>query len=467
MKLKWLACATTIVWGLLLVAHPAGAQEGRYQPPQCQLNTGHFLVKNSQVYLKGASEEKDSTKARKLLENARQNLVQALESDQAENPAAWYFLGRYYVMSDDAAGADSAFERVLPLAPDCERDITFYRMVMWAPRINEAITSLNAGNVEEAKRGFRDANTIYDVDNIGYYYLGVIYGQENELDSARQYFKKVAEVGAKDSTREKNLEVSVFNVGLLYGAVDQWDSARVWYEQYHEMRPDDPQGFTGLATTYTQLGDTARAAVLYDSVFAYADSLTQLELFQAGQTLFHSRHVALAARAFELGLEKNSYHRDGLYNLTNSYLAIAQDTTNTADGRLEAARGMERAARRLVAVEPMGHEALRLLAASFQLRRQNDSTLAILQRMENQPVAIEIYQAERLDGQMSLRGTISNMKNAVTKIPAITFEFLDEGGNVVDSQALSLAQLQPHASEDFEVTGVAQDIVAWRYTTGT
>lgn len=467
MNMRTFVRTAAAVFGLTMIVGNAHGQAEGYQPPQCDLDLGHFLVKNTVVYITSASQEADPAKRANLLRNAQQNLDSALAGDQTENPAVWYFLGRYYVLKDDVVGVDSAFAHTMRLAPECQDDVKYYRMVMWAPKMNEAIDSLNAGNMEATKRLLRTANTIFDEDNVGYYYLGVIYGQDNELDSALHYFRKVAEVGAIDSTRERNVEVSTYNVGLLYAAQEQWDSAVVWYQKYRGIVPDDPQGLVGLATAYTQLGNTDQAAVMYDSVFNKADSLSMGELFQAGQNLFAARRLNLAAKAFELGLEKNRLHRDGLYNLVNSYLAMAQDTSATPDERREAARGMERAARRLVSVEPRGQEAMRLLAASFQIRRMDDSTLAVLQRVEAMAFGIEVYQAEIGDSSITVRGTISNQRNATTKLPPITFEFLDRQGNVLTTAKVDLAQLGAHASEDFEVTGSAADISAWRYAVGS
>ncbi len=453
--------------GLALTASAAHAQVGEYYPPQCEMDQSHFLIKNSVVYLKGATEEKDVEKAAKMRADAHQNLLQAVQTDQADNPAAWYFLGRYYVLADDAAGADTAFDRVERLLPECEQDIVYYRTVLWAPRINAAIDSLNGGNLDAAKDLLHKANQIYDLDNLGYYYLAVIHGQNNVLDSARHYFMKAAMTGAIDSTRERNVEVSTYNAALLYAAEEQWDSARVWYEKYRELRPNDPQGIAGLATAHAELGNADRAASLYDSVFAMADSLSLNELFGAGQRLFNADQMELAVRAFELGLEKNPYHRDGLFNLTNSYLGLAQDTTADDMSRYQGALGMENAARRLIAIEPFGHEAYRLLAASFRYRSVDDSTLAVLQRLEDLPFAIEVYIAEYVPDGMRIRGTISNMRDRTSPVPTITFEFLDAQGNVLTTDSLSVTQLERHGSQEFDIMGSAEEIAAWRYTVGS
>jgi tetratricopeptide (TPR) repeat protein len=444
----------------------AQEQAAQYIPPQCELNTEHFLVKNATVYLKNAAEERDTSKVSRLLADARRNLEQAVGTDQADNPAAWYFLGRYYVLTDDAPGADSAFDRAEVLAPACAQDIQQYRMTMWVPRINEAFDSLRAQSFAAAKTLLRRANVIYEGRPIGFYYLALLFGQDNELDSARHYFARVAAIGATDSSEERNVRESTFNVAVLFGQADQYDSAAAWYERYREAAPSDPRAMRGLANAYGVLGQPERAGALYDSTLTLADSLSMAEVFNIGLDLYGLGQLGVAARAFELAAQKNPYYRDALYNLIVCYQSVAQDTTLAPPDRYQAAEGMERAARRLVAIEPLGHEAIGLLAASFRLRQLNDSTLAVLERLERLPLGIEISTADQLDGAVKIRGILSNMRSVATTVPTITFEFLDEQGNVLTTGTVPVSSLGPHATTEFEVTGTGEHIAAWRYRQG-
>lgn len=463
--MKKLMVAAGVLCCATILAADVAAQDGVYLPPQCELNTGHFLVNSGVVYIKGASEETFPDQRQRMLTDAHRNLIQALERDQAENPAVWYFLGRYYFMSSDALGADSAFDRAARLAPACADDISFYRQRLWVPLVNQAVDSINAGQLDAAKALLRQANAIYDEDNVAFYYLGSVFGSENQTDSAVHYFRKVVEVGAKDSTREENLDNAAFNLASLYGSAGQWDSAVVWYQRYRERQPSDPQALIGLATAYAEAGNDSLSMIMYDSVLGSASDMGAYDLLQAGQKLFVAGQLEGAARAFVAGLEKIPYHRDGLYNLTNTYLAIAQDGELPEAQQQEAASKMEHVARRLVTVEPYGQEALRLLAASFQLQRKSDSTLAVLERVENMRFAVEVQSTRPGQDRYEIIGVISNMRNARTTVPPITFEFLDAQGNVITSQPLNVEPLAPHATTDFEVTGEGGEIAAWRYRT--
>ena len=74
-------------------------------------------------------------------------------------------------------------------------------------------------------------------------------------------------------------------------------------------------------------------------------------------------HCERAAKAFEAGLARSPYSRDGLYNSLSTYYLLG-DTAKIVP-----------TARRLVAVDPMNRSALKLAAAAHQMAGKVDSTV--------------------------------------------------------------------------------------------
>src|ERR1041385_5204599 len=110
---------------LLLLATPLLGQGG-WAAAKCgsDLKPNHYLVNSGLLYLKSATSARFDDQKRKDLADAQRTLMQALTTGgQDKNPAAWYYLGRYYVLTNDAQGMDSAFSRTLALKPDCKDDI--------------------------------------------------------------------------------------------------------------------------------------------------------------------------------------------------------------------------------------------------------------------------------------------------------------------------------------------------------
>src|SRR3989440_7027637 len=96
------------VAGVAGVAAPAAAQQ--WTAAKCDLSTKHYLVNSGVLYLRSATETKFADKRAKDLKDADKVLHEALTTGgQEKNPAAWYYLARYYALQNDLAGADTAF----------------------------------------------------------------------------------------------------------------------------------------------------------------------------------------------------------------------------------------------------------------------------------------------------------------------------------------------------------------------
>jgi tetratricopeptide (TPR) repeat protein len=463
--MKRLVVVVGIAAGLTLSTAPASAQ---WRDADCDLRgAGHFLVNSGKVYLEGASNERDETKQQRLLADAQRNFLEAIERGEDDNPAVWYYLGRYYVLAGDPLGADSAFDRAEQMEPACAEDMGLHRRIMWVPLVNEALDSMQVSAWDGAKPFLYGANAIFDEDIIAFYYLARIYGSEGEMDSAIVYFRKVAEMGTEDEARTENYATSVYNLGLIYGMIGEPDSAAVWFERYRAINPADFEAMAGLAQAYAQMGDTERAAALYDSVLSQAEGMAAMDLFRTGESLFMAEDYALAAQAFEMGLAKNRFFRPALYNLTNAYLAICQDDSTSEEDVHKAAAAMESAARRLVDVDPYSYDANSLLAAAYQLQQMDDSTLAVLERLETHTWSVEIELQQAISGGFAVQGTLTNLSDEATaQTELLTFEFVDGEGNVLATETVEAQSLGIDEEYPFELMVGGEGVVAARYRVG-
>jgi tetratricopeptide (TPR) repeat protein len=195
-----------------------------------------------------------------------------------------------------------------------------------------------------------------------------------------------------------------------------------------------------------------------------APEMSAINLFRVGEILFLADEYDKSVQAFTLGLEKNPYFRPALYNLANAYLAIANDEERPEAERDEAAAAMEDAARRLNAVDPLNSESMNLLAASFQLQRLDDSTVAVLERREALTFEVRIDLQQTIDGGYLVQGRLVNTKDAAVEVPRLEFEFLDEAGNVLAIDYVEPTTLDPMGSATFSLTGIGEDLAACRYS---
>ncbi len=101
-----------------LAASPLCAQV--WIPPQepCEPDT-RGPTRDAERRLGDAAEADDPDERARRLEEAADKLGDAF--DRGGSPGAWYYLGRYYVLTEDPVGADSAMQQATELIPSAPR----------------------------------------------------------------------------------------------------------------------------------------------------------------------------------------------------------------------------------------------------------------------------------------------------------------------------------------------------------
>jgi len=456
----------------------AAAQGRQFVAPSCDVPKGHYLVNSAVLYLQNAGRTRFDDQRQRDLRDARRVLLEAItEKGQDENGSAWYYLARYYQSVRDLPGADSAFDRAERMLPACAEDIDENRRRLWVPLLNSAVDRIRANDNEGALAQLREANMIFDAEPPGFYYMGQIFANTRVRDSAVAYYAKALEIARRPENLEKEQYTDIrdnaeFNIARLYHIDNQYDSAAAWYARFRQHAPRDPQAITGQASALESAGRADQALVLYDSVLIMADSMQTLDLFQAGVALFRTNRFGRATEAFERGLARNPHYRDALFNLANTYLSLAHAIDSTKKGaeraKLEKEYGdkMVPIALRLVAADPASSSARRLLAAGYQLAALPDSTLAVLERRQAMAFDLTVSSFEPAGSGFDLRGIITNLRAEATPVPPITFEFLNELGEVVQSLVVEARSLEPESMAPFALAPVGEGIAAWRYRVG-
>jgi tetratricopeptide (TPR) repeat protein len=455
---------TGLAVALCAVVSEATAQLNIYIPPQCDLEVKHFLVKNAQSYIKKAVEEEEAEQRTTHLQDAQRVLMDALSRGEEGNPSVWYFLGRYALLVSDYAEADSAFTKAEMMFPECAEDISTHRQFAWTDVYNQAVTALQTNDLEAAKTSLTAANTIYHQEPLVPYYLANVLANLGDNENAMKYFEEMVSFGIDTGQYAEPYTTSIFNVARLNHMLGNYDMAVEWYGRYREVNPDDYEILTSLAAVYELAGRVDDATAVLDTVLTQSESFPAMELFTVGVTLFQYDSYDRAVQAFNLGLEKNPYLRDGLYlyNLTQSLFAIASpDPSQVPEGdptpeemarRTDAAAGMLDAAKRLVELDPFNVGV-----------GQEDSIIAVLSRVEGMPYEINVYAFQPSEEGNYIQGTISNLMEEQLTIPPLEFEFLDEQGQVVITETFTGATLEAKGSADFNFSPVAPGVAAWRY----
>ena len=473
-----------------------------YMPPICELDTQHFLVRNAELYVKVATEARSEEQRARSITDAKRVLMDALDGGEEMNPAVWYFLGRTHALSattlhseyhepvppgrdsvsfrDSLSGlweseliaTDSAFTKAKALFPECGDDIDNQRRFLWVPLYNEGADALGSDDLVTAREAFRKADLISDDEPFVPYYLASVLVSEGDVAGALRLFKKTIAMGQREGDYEESYVTSLFNAGRLHHMLEQWDSAAVWYAEYRQVVPEDSEALTGMLQVLEAAGRDEDALAFTDTILAHADVLTDIDIFSAGVALFQADRFEASVRAFLVGLEKNGHYRDGVYNLAQSYFALANPagreegedvSPDEEKARDEAAKLMLEASQRLVEIDPSSENPLRLLAAAYQLTGDTASTRNLLEQMEELTFDVKVELFQSTDGGYQVQGTISNLKEEDTIVPDVVFEFVDAEGEVVTVETVSGTTLAPKGSARFELNPIGDGIAAWRY----
>src|ERR1043166_5149138 len=217
--------AITVIFACV-IASSLGAQARGWVPPQapCDIKPGFFRINSAVVDLQSAATQPRTRD--NMLHQAQDVLVRSITGDaQDKNPAAWYYLGRYYTEMHDAAGADSAFRRALQLAPQCQQDIDGYRAELWTDVVQAGLRTWQETNVDSAEAPLRLAPQCQqDIDGCraelwtDVVQAGLRTWQENKLDSAKLLLRQAI------ALRPNNPRAPLA-LGQIYASENNVDSA--------------------------------------------------------------------------------------------------------------------------------------------------------------------------------------------------------------------------------------------------
>jgi tetratricopeptide (TPR) repeat protein len=527
-----------------LLALPAAlAGQNQWVPPQppCDVSAGSFFRLNSAVVdLKKAVEQ--PTLREHLLSQALDVLTRTIRDDhQDKNPAAWYFLGRYYVERNDAAGADTAFTRAVALAPKCDKDVAGYRAQLYGGLLADGQRTWQESKIDSSLRLLRLATRLVPANPRAYFLIGAVFTANDEADSATAYLAKGVTAAGSDTAfaAAKKEALSTVARGALRHAqadpaVQQWtrtrysrdslaralandssilarmqasaasrrargarlsptdqrtfsgdstaraqtvergiaaraelagrvarDSAAVAgafapavaaYQQYLAAFPTDAEAVVTLGALYSQSARPAEATRVFDDFLSHSAAVDADALFDLGQRLVGGGLVPTGIKAYALGLQKNPWSRNALYEVGTAYLGL-KDTANAVA-----------TAQRLVALDPLNRASLHLAATAWDLRGRRDSAQKYaLQADSTLVVDITVGSFVPDSAGYVLTAVATNLRQTPGKPFRLTFEFLDARGEVQATQTADVPAIPAGGNNQFQVRVSGKGLTGWRY----
>jgi tetratricopeptide (TPR) repeat protein len=337
------SAAVTI--GLLtLGAAGLAAQAKTWVEPKlpCDVKPGFFRLNSAIVDLQHAAQQPQMRDH--LLGQAREVLVRTIRDDkQDKNPAAWYYLGRYYVEQGDAEGADTAFAKAAALAPQCKADIATYIAPLAQATLNQGLTLWQAGNKDSGAILLRRAYAVDSTQVRALFQLGLLYIDANQLDSASAVLRRAAQTSTgdtayRDARRDALLTVARISVRAVQSdaAVQKWQHTRYSRDSLApylasdssvlarmqassasrrargaRLSPADQQSFSHDSTTRADAVSRDRAARDATQQQATADSAAAQAVFQPAIASYQELVAAYPSSAEATGSLASIYVQAG------------------------------------------------------------------------------------------------------------------------------------------------------------
>jgi tetratricopeptide (TPR) repeat protein len=338
---------------LLTAATSTAAAQGK-----CEMNTGSpFQLRSAEIYMSklGTGKPTEVTKH-------AQNTVEVLTKDaQKINNVAGrnYLLARIlhwwstrpevdyvalrgdlgYVTEPDAqidliAAIDTALDAVEAAMPDCAARVDTLRRQAWTTQVNAASQNLNDDLLDSAKVYLDRADLMLPDSPYNAYFRAVLAQKQGQ--PAAELFHKAYTAATEEAKTDSNVaqirRQSLYNAGVLMleeaNALDasargpKMKAAAERFEEFLAEYPDSPQASTvqgALARSLAASGDTAAAVGMFAKMMEQPNTYTPLQLFEASVAAVRSNRHDDAIRLIELGLERNPYYRDAVFNLATLY----------------------------------------------------------------------------------------------------------------------------------------------------
>ncbi len=310
-------------------AAPLAGQAWTPPQPPCDIKAGHFRVNSAIVNLKTAAENPNNRD--RMLRQTLDVLSRTISGDgQDKNPAAWYYLGRYYVEMRDAGGADSAFARAEALAPQCRQDIAGYRLSLWRDVVASGLRNWQESRPDSAKLLLRQAGALRPDQPRPFFALGQLYLSQEQLDSATQYLTKAAELAGSDTAFAESKKDALGSVARLFlrrvqtdPAAQRWQHTRFGRDSIQRVLAVDSMVLVRIeASAASRRARGARLAPADQQAFA-RDSSARAQ----GVT---ERRAALAARGAPVAADSAAAQPvfEPAIRAFRSYLAAYPDATD-------------------------------------------------------------------------------------------------------------------------------------------
>ena len=255
--------------------------------------------------LRGAVEKPDQREAQ--LVQAKKALGEAIAQDnQSTNPAAWYYLGRYYVIVGDVAGADTALARAATLAPKCAEDIATYRGALLSKLLNDGLSAWQDGKQDSALGLLRVAARLDPRNPKAFATVAALYASRSNDDSALAYYRFAARTAGDDAAFAGDRREALNNAWHVVVRRVQGHPAAQRAARVRASLDSIQRGITNDSTVLARLVASSQSRKARDAKLAPADQKLFTRDSTARAEAVARRRAALVAAVQQLAADSSA-----------------------------------------------------------------------------------------------------------------------------------------------------------------
>jgi tetratricopeptide (TPR) repeat protein len=500
------------------------------------VKTGHFLVNGGMMHLKVAIETDNEQTREDRLNKAVEVLLEAItEKNQADNPGAWYYLGRVYTERHDTYGADSAFAKVVAMMPECDAEVARY-VDQLVPEVRAAaLEAWQEGAIDSAVSMLRLASSLSPNSPEAPFYLARVYAEQQQFDSAQKYVDVGIERAAGNPEHDQRQRQAVLDlvraqeaIGFASPAVERLLTSRARRDSVDQqldtdsellqnliaewsgknLRPEtqaavqrDSTALADRVAAATQVQTQVHAEVLRDSTEAadafagaFAAYRRYLDVYPADTEVMlrlYRRHSMLGNRAamrditeqlrqqedLDLGdvvQAANSAFRDGNATEAIALLAVADERNPYMQSTLSVLarayydlgdeQNLTTIVQRLLEIDPLNPQTVRLMAAAWDLAGEPDSVTKYVELATSGiGLGVTVTQFLPTATTATVNGTIQNLSTTASEPAVLEFEFIDAAGTTLATTTVEVPTLEPRMRHAFTARTDVANAAAWRY----
>ncbi len=440
---------------------------------------GGRWVTSAELYMQQARSKAKPEDARKKWQETADVLEEGFEK-QPDNPKNYMMAGQAYAELGRFEDADAAFTKAVDMWSCYTATVDTFRYRAWTKAWNLGVRYSQAEDDEAAIEYYNNAWTLYDKLPQPMLQLGMIYAdraltadaeeEQGHYEALAVYAYQNALEAVQDAPRISEAQrqefssAAAFNLAQILALRERYEDAARSFDAYLEIAPGDVMAMSNAAVVLIRGADQAadQAAEMedgpekevllaksdslravaqghYDALLARED-LTAQEYHNIGLGLNRIGMPEQAITAFRMALDVDAYRMNTLEQLARAYMGAAKWDSLAAVAQV------------LVERYPMNMDNLALLANAYREMDQSNDALAVLEQREALGAELTDLELEAEEGVYTVNGYIHNMKLEASTEVVVEFDFLDESGEVVATEATTLVAPEQNSQAEFSVS---------------